>query len=72
MGAITGVAFNNLLCTMVASPSGAQQLQQQQLAVPNALPGTAVTNPTHVQIEYTPIEYAGKPLVNTFTQFLVR
>jgi len=46
--------------------------QQQKLAAPNALPGTAISNPTQVEVEYTPIEYQGQSLVNTYTQFLVR
>lgn len=45
---------------------------QSQLAAPDATPGAAVTNPTQLELQYTPIQYRGQPLVNTSRQFLVR
>lgn len=71
VGAITGMVFNNLLCTMISSPQ--QQLRPlQQLAAPDAVPGESITGPTQLEIQYTPIQYRDEPLINTFTQFLVR
>jgi len=73
VGAVGGMVFNNLLCNIISSPE--QQLRpQQQLAAPDAVPGEsiAITGPTQLEIQYTPIQYRDQPLVNTFTQFLVR
>ena len=71
VGAVTGLVFNNLLCTMISSPE--QQLRPlQQLAAPDAVPGESIIGPTQLEIQYTPIQYRDQPLINTFTQFLVR
>ena len=59
------MVFNNLICTLVTTPL---LPSQNQLAAPDA----AVTNPTQLELQYTPIQYRGQPLVNTSTQFLVR
>lgn len=73
VGPVSSMAFNNLLCSMInANDNQAVQSANNNLAVPNAVPGASVANPTHVQIQYTPIQYVGQPLVNTYTQFLVR
>lgn len=74
VGPISNMAFNNLLCSMINANDNNNlgKSQQNNLAVPNAMPGASVANPTHVQIQYTPIQYVGQPLVNTYTQFLVR
>lgn len=70
VGAVTGMAFNNLLCSMVTAPPPA--VQGGSMAVPNAAGVGAVLNPTHIEIQYTPIEYIGQPIESTYTQLLIR
>jgi hypothetical protein len=70
VGAIQNVAFNNLRCTMVTPTQ--PQAPTGGLAPAPEQPALRATQPTDVQIEYTPIEYLNQPIVSTFTPFLVR
>eukprot|EP00887_Chlorella_sp_A99_P004370 scaffold15.g4370.t1 len=66
VGAIQNVVFQNLLCTMVTAAPPPPAVP------PAAGPPASVANPNLVEVQYTPVEYLGQPLVSTFTQFLVR
>ncbi|KAL4420504.1 hypothetical protein ABPG75_010160 [Micractinium tetrahymenae] len=73
VGAIEQLAFNNLRCTMLNSGAAADTLATGATAPPPVPAASqAPVSPTDLQIEYTPIEYLGQPIVSTFTQFLVR
>ena len=66
VGAVEQLAFNNLRCVMVQGVVPPPPAAQPPAAAP------AAVVPTDVQVEYTPIEYLGQPIVSTFTQFLMR
>lgn len=69
VGAPTGMAFNNMLCSMVTTntTTSAEMEREPDIRATFVSPNASV-----VSLEYTPIAYVGQPLVNTFTQFLVR
>lgn len=60
------MAFNNLVCSLATVGSDSIS------AAPDATPGTSVSSPTNISIEYAPIEYVDQPLQGPSTQFLVR
>ena len=68
------VVFQNLACKMLP-PVGSGRGPLAAAAAPGSGGGGGgggVASPTLVEVDYTPVEYLGQPLVSTFTQFLVR